>query len=104
MLDDTESPADGEHTADTSSWDERELCPDGNCVGVLGPDGRCQLCGLGLDGSLMASGEAAVDDAALESDPEEGDVLTDRRLCPDGNCLGLLDEDNRCKVCGRTGD
>ena len=23
----------------------RELCPDGACVGVIGPDGRCKECG-----------------------------------------------------------
>ena len=27
-------------------FDERRpLCPDGACVGVLGPDGRCPVCG-----------------------------------------------------------
>src|SRR4051794_27122948 len=25
-----------------------------------------------------------------------------RRLCPDGACVGLLDEAGRCKVCGLT--
>lgn len=25
----------------------------------------------------------------------------DRRLCPDGSCVGLLGEDGRCKVCGK---
>jgi len=27
-----------------------------------------------------------------------------RRLCPDGSCVGLLDSDGRCRVCGRRGD
>jgi hypothetical protein len=26
---------------------KRRLCPDGACVGVLGPDGRCKVCGQG---------------------------------------------------------
>jgi hypothetical protein len=26
-----------------------------------------------------------------------------RRLCPDGSCIGLLDDAGRCKVCGRVG-
>src|SRR4051794_34255781 len=26
-------------------WDERQLCPDGACVGVIGPDGTCKVCG-----------------------------------------------------------
>jgi hypothetical protein len=25
-----------------------------------------------------------------------------RRLCPDGACVGLLDDNGRCKECGRT--
>jgi hypothetical protein len=25
-----------------------------------------------------------------------------RRLCPDGSCVGLLDDTGRCKVCGLT--
>jgi hypothetical protein len=27
-----------------------------------------------------------------------------RRLCPDGSCVGLLDSDGRCRVCGTQGD
>jgi hypothetical protein len=26
-------------------WEQRTLCPDGNCIGVIGPDGRCKECG-----------------------------------------------------------
>jgi hypothetical protein len=28
-----------------TSWDQRELCPDGACVGVIGDDGLCKVCG-----------------------------------------------------------
>jgi hypothetical protein len=24
---------------------DRQLCPDGACTGLLGPDGRCKVCG-----------------------------------------------------------
>jgi hypothetical protein len=27
--------------------------------------------------------------------------LSRRRLCPDGSCIGLLDESGRCKECGQ---
>src|SRR3954470_4677529 len=31
---------------DTGDFDPtRKLCPDGACVGVLGADGRCKVCG-----------------------------------------------------------
>jgi len=26
-------------------WDYREVCPDGSCVGVIGADGTCKVCG-----------------------------------------------------------
>ena len=28
-----------------TDWDQRELCPDGACVGVIGPTGTCKTCG-----------------------------------------------------------
>ena len=31
--------------ADEAFDDERQLCPDGACIGVIGPDGRCKTCG-----------------------------------------------------------
>lgn len=120
MLDETESSIDidNENTADASSWDERQLCPDGNCVGVIGSDGRCRECGLAADGNSVsarneyegsdgdpdAPDEAHAEGAALDSSFEEAEDLADRRLCPDGSCLGLLGEDNRCKICGQVGD
>jgi len=26
-------------------WDQRVLCSDGACIGVIGPDGKCKECG-----------------------------------------------------------
>ena len=26
-------------------WENRTLCSDGNCIGVIGPDGKCKECG-----------------------------------------------------------
>lgn len=31
--------------SDDDDWASRRLCPDGNCIGVIGPDGRCKECG-----------------------------------------------------------
>ncbi len=28
-----------------SDWDQRQLCSDGGCVGVIGPAGTCKTCG-----------------------------------------------------------
>jgi hypothetical protein len=27
-------------------WEQRKLCRDESCIGVIGPDGRCKECGL----------------------------------------------------------
>jgi hypothetical protein len=27
-------------------WEQRTLCRDESCIGVIGPDGRCKECGL----------------------------------------------------------
>jgi hypothetical protein len=26
-------------------WNHREVCPDGSCVGLIGPEGTCKVCG-----------------------------------------------------------
>jgi hypothetical protein len=106
-----------------SEWKERVLCSDGNCIGVVGPDGRCKVCGLPYDGQLpMIS-----DDDDLEEDGSDG-VQTDSRdlefkqaptepplletneknddwenrtLCIDESCIGVVGLDGKCKECGK---
>ena len=34
---------------------------------------------------------------------EEAGTPGDRRLCPDGNCIGILDKAGRCVICGLSG-
>src|SRR5437764_26802 len=46
---------------DLADFEERELCPDGACTGILGPDRRCKVCGLGAEGSRAADAVAVVD-------------------------------------------
>lgn len=96
----------------------RELCPDGNCTGVLAADGVCKVCGARgvvpagtrADAPDVApeapqTKEASANDDAADFLATRGDAAFDdenRELCPDGNCIGVLDADGRCKVCGRT--
>ncbi len=40
------APAEEEAT----EWADRRLCSDGNCIGVIGPDGRCKECGKPFSG------------------------------------------------------
>ncbi len=112
---------------------QRRLCPDGACVGLIGNDNRCKLCGARADGSAASNAAAAAADSGaitLDGDKDDknssdgsddetlprtlGDVAhldeggagfdPGRRLCSDGACLGVIVADGRCNVCGRPGE
>lgn len=96
--------------------ESRRLCPDGACIGVIGADGRCKVCGKEADPLEAASSDAAPvagsgspaepgagEEAASFDDPDDGEPpdLASRRLCSDGACIGVIGPDDRCKVCGK---
>ncbi|MCU1280405.1 MAG: hypothetical protein JWM53_3951 [bacterium] len=37
--------SEGGHVDEAFDDDERQLCPDGACTGLLGPDSKCKVCG-----------------------------------------------------------
>jgi hypothetical protein len=108
---------------------KRRLCPDGACVGVVGDDGRCRVCGLAGDGSGRGSspspstlgdgysadadadadvhadgdGDARIVGAPASGGDREGEpgFRPDRRLCDDGSCVGVIGNSGVCSVCGR---
>ena len=94
----------------------RRLCPDGACVGLMGPDGRCALCGAedtknpvpGL-GAEAFRGGCTTDEPAeakgVKQDVARGDDAFDagRKLCSDGSCLGVIGAQGVCGICGRGG-
>jgi len=102
---------------------KRRLCPDGACIGLIGDDGRCRVCGRASDGSAAAPSATAGDPYGADNEeddawmPEPGDpgaaagapgnasagFRADRRLCDDGSCIGVVGDDGRCSVCGRAG-
>ena len=97
-----------------SEWDDRQLCPDGACVGVIGPDGQCTVCGRVAPGwgderqrglRPPEEAEAAIEESLVRnSQPAATDDWGDRQLCPDGSCVGVIGPDGRCRACGRTAD
>ena len=104
------------HMEETAFNPKRRLCPDGSCVGVLGPDGRCSVCqrAAGAGGESPAESppetwaEASGDDAPA---PEMADGMGTtsgfdpaRRLCDDGACVGVVGADGVCGACGRKAD
>jgi len=110
----------GAYQSDTD-WDNRILCNDGSCIGVIGPDGDCKECGKKYEGTLpetiVANNESRPEeedelkagadmdaqpsaDTTLREDTEAGDWVS-RQLCSDGNCIGVIGPDGRCKECGK---
>jgi hypothetical protein len=109
------TPAPATATSESFDPQRRRLCADGSCVGVVGADGRCRVCGLAHpEGGAAAAVHAPVEDEASDdleaddgsalpaADAEPGSGFNPARgLCPDGSCVGVLGPDKRCKVCGR---
>jgi hypothetical protein len=112
---------------------KRELCSDGMCVGVIGDDGRCKVCGKPgsgdpkpRDGAATtaaaehageASSDAAPPDdwrpAAVPSGgsteekeaPAAGGRTDGERVpCPDGMCIGVIGKNGKCGTCGKPAD
>jgi len=93
------------------SWEDRQLCSNENCIGVIGPDGRCKECGQ--PGLVPIPNPAAQPRNAPESAPTpqlsppeaappgDADDWENRRLCPDESCIGVIGPDGRCKECGK---
>jgi hypothetical protein len=109
-------------------WDHRILCPDGGCNGVVGDDGTCKVCGTAVPNwgeerlrglqSEPQDDEDDEDDDDLEDDEEYEDAdeetvgeetegeepqaeWTDRKLCDDGACVGVIGPNGTCTVCGK---
>ena len=107
-------------------WENRVLCSDESCIGVIGPDGRCKECGLPYKGKLpetfpegptsevnQTQDETLTDntgDNDASDETAEGNESTDlddewarRKLCVDEGCIGVIGPDGRCKECGKPG-
>jgi hypothetical protein len=88
-------------------WDQREICPDGACTGVIGPQGTCKTCGRVMPnwgdprrrGLIEEPEEKPVEKVA----EDKGD-WDERTLCADGSCTGVIGKQGSCKVCGKLAD
>jgi len=92
----------------------------GNCIGVIGPDGCCKECGRSYEGDLPAvlqenkvgaattptetvthpEEKTETEPLVAESDSAGDEEWENRRLCSDGNCIGVIGPDGTCKECG----
>jgi hypothetical protein len=111
MMTDTPENISGSPGTDPD-WENRRLCSDDSCIGVIGADGRCRVCGLlnpeaPVDPELSTSGNAVQDEPQephpADQVPEPRDPgWEDRTLCSDESCIGTIGPDGRCRVCGRS--
>ncbi|UCE51731.1 MAG: hypothetical protein JSV31_21060 [Desulfobacterales bacterium] len=102
-----------ENSETETDWENRTLCSDGNCIGVVGPDGRCKECGKKYEGPDFEGSHVEDDMREEEAEVEEEEeiieeketqddlVWENRTLCSDGNCIGVIGPDGRCKECGK---
>jgi len=102
------------HSNADIEWENRVLCSDESCIGVVGPDGRCKECGLLFEGEFTPVAEVddypdsedeipdAHDAFPEEDDDDDGDIEWENRvLCSDESCIGVIGPDGRCKECGK---
>lgn len=104
------------------NWENRVLCSDESCIGVIGPNGQCKECGRPFEGKLPAdfdpedSGTWSEDNDTVDPDAtdeytqdpnqeteteEPDDEWSQRTLCSDESCIGVIGPDGRCKECGK---
>lgn len=91
-------------------WEQRTLCIDESCIGVVGPDGRCKECGLALDGEdleealeeqIVTDAEDAEEAIEIQKAKTQADLEWEQRtLCIDESCIGVIGPDGCCKECG----
>jgi hypothetical protein len=97
----------------------RVLCGDDACIGTIGPDKRCKLCGRPYEGDAeVGSGGAPpagtddgagtarsdADDAPAEAEPAATagtEVSGLRSCCPDEACVGIIGPNGVCGICGK---
>jgi hypothetical protein len=94
-------------------WENRTLCSDDSCIGVIGPDGRCKECGKPYEGGdlppFSQEETASVEESEDFIESEETDDFEtvpdseweNRTLCVDESCIGVIGSDGRCKECGK---
>src|SRR3990170_3139005 len=61
----------------------RRLCPDGSCIGVIGADGRCKVCGKAGEGPVVAV-EPGLADAGGDDEDETDEDQDDRSAEDEG--------------------
>lgn len=89
----SDSDAEREPGRSIGDWDNRILCGDENCIGVIGPDGRCKECGKPYEGNIKEAGSSDQFEVNAPDDFEEPDDNGEKedRLQTDKDILSEAD-------------
>lgn len=102
-----------ENEAHDDDWENRILCSDESCIGVIGPDGHCKECGRPYEKEQTKEEHTAKPSDSRPAEPapdvdvgntppsDSDDAWENRRLCSDESCIGVIGPDGRCKECGK---
>ena len=117
MSDESTESNEDEMAPGEADWENRVLCSDESCIGVIGPDGRCKECGKSYEGAQTEEGSQSAEsdetqtgsvgvdnfDATEPTQTETADSSSweNRTLCSDESCIGVIGPDGRCKECGK---
>jgi hypothetical protein len=113
---DTFEGAQTDNNPEDIAWEQRVLCRDESCIGIIGPDGRCKECGIAYEAGHSEqdvaiderfqdeeeTAEEAPNDITPQIASADDDVAWENRvLCSDESCIGVVGPDGRCKECGK---
>ncbi len=96
------------------SLDGRVMCNDESCIGTVGPDGKCKVCGIEyqgdepLDAPVRSEsptdetppGERSDDNSEKTSPSDSSHDPDERVCCPDEACIGIIGANGKCGTCG----
>lgn len=123
--DDDAAPEPSVAAASRDDWAARRLCSDGSCIGVIGPDGRCKVCGrrasvtpvepssepataltpatpaAATPGAAEPAAASAASAAPATTAAPAEPAASDREPCTTPGCSGQIGADGRCAVCGK---
>ncbi len=83
-----------------AAWNERLLCSDGTCIGLIGDDGKCKVCRTPADGSAAKAGEDEDEDddevvnAADDGEDDEDDEDDEDEDDEEEVAQGAIDDDD----------
>jgi len=118
----------GSKTQADIEWEKRTLCSDETCIGTIGLNGKCRVCGktLGAVNKQETPDQEAPLQESTQEDTPQSEVHTkdditekieveeeegigpgdgdweNRILCSDEGCIGVIGPDGKCKECGKT--